>query len=89
MGIAAYRQKRYEAADAFLKAAVETSPNYQPAHYYYALNLKRLGRIEESNQQMAIALDLDKQEKAKRTQQPRIQAPDVSPEAAPPQPPRP
>ncbi|MGA2809791.1 MAG: tetratricopeptide repeat protein [Candidatus Acidiferrum sp.] len=74
-GIAAYRQKQYDVADGFLKSAVESSPGYQPAHYYYALNLKRLGRTEESNREMQIALDLDAQAKAPQTRQQLILEP--------------
>jgi tetratricopeptide (TPR) repeat protein len=74
-GIAAYRQKQYDAADNFLKDAVESSPAYQPAHYYYALNLKRLGRTDESSREMQIALDLDAQAKAAQTRQQLILEP--------------
>jgi tetratricopeptide (TPR) repeat protein len=75
MGIVAYRQKRYEAAEGFFKSALENSPKYQPAHYYYGLDLRRLGRAEESSRELQTALELDKEEKAKRTQQPHILAP--------------
>jgi tetratricopeptide (TPR) repeat protein len=75
LGIAAYRQKQYDTADVFLKSAVENSPSYQPARYYYALNLKRLGRAEESSREMQIALDLDAQAKAAQTRQQLILAP--------------
>jgi tetratricopeptide (TPR) repeat protein len=78
MGIVAYRQKRYDAAEGFFKAALESSPKYQPAHYYYGLDLKRLGRAEEANRELQIALELDKEEKARRTQQPHILAPSTA-----------
>jgi tetratricopeptide (TPR) repeat protein len=85
MGIVAYRQKRYDAAEGFFKAALESSPKYQPAHYYYGLVLKRLGRVEEANHELQIALELDKEEKARRTEQPHILGPSTAQPEPPPQ----
>lgn len=87
MGIIDYRQKRYDAANDFLKRAIAQSPDYQPAHYYYALDLKRLGRTEESDREMHIALDLDAQAKAKKTQRSLILESPGS-QSTPPSPPR-
>ncbi len=63
LGIVAYRQKQYEQANEYLQSAIKSAPGYQPAHYYCALNLKRLGKDAESERELQIALDLDAQAK--------------------------
>jgi tetratricopeptide (TPR) repeat protein len=71
LGIIAYRRKNFDEADGYLRSAVKSAPTYQPAHYYYGLNLKRLGKQVESERELQIALDLDTQAKAAQSQ-PRI-----------------
>lgn len=58
MGILAYRSKAYDEARKWLSAAVQSSPDYQPAHYYYGLKLNRLGEKEPSKVQLAEATRL-------------------------------
>ena len=58
MGILMYREKNYEKAAEYLSEAIVSSPEYQPAHYYYGLTLGRLGKKDESNAELKRALDL-------------------------------
>ncbi|HTV15355.1 MAG TPA: tetratricopeptide repeat protein [Acidobacteriaceae bacterium] len=67
-GQACYRLKRYAEALQWLDRAVAAAPDYQPAHYYRGLTLARLGRKEESEQELAEAAKLaDAQNKKDRT----------------------
>ena len=72
LGIVAYRQNKYEEADGYLQSAIKSAPDYQPAHYYCGLNLKRLGKDAESQRELQIALDLDKHAKAEQKRAPRV-----------------
>jgi Flp pilus assembly protein TadD len=58
MGILAYRAKAYAQADTYLQQAVTAAPQYQTAHYYRGLTLARMGRIEESKAELAVASEL-------------------------------
>jgi len=58
MGILAYRAKQYTSARGRLTAAVESSPGYQPAHYYLGLTLARLGEKAASDHELALATQL-------------------------------
>lgn len=73
MGILAYRGKKFEIARDSLLAAVQSSPQYQPAHYYLGLTLKRLGDIDGSARELKIAEELasEQQGKGKPIQQER------------------
>lgn len=57
-GQACYRLRRYADALAWLDKAIAAAPDYQPAHYYRGLTLARLGRKEESEQELATASKL-------------------------------
>lgn len=58
LGILAYRRKDFVAARERLTAAVESSPDYQPAHYYLGLALSRLGEKADSERELKTAIDL-------------------------------
>ena len=61
MGILAYRAARYDEAKVDLATAIESAPEYQKAHYYYALTLSRLGRKPEAEREFALAKTLQKE----------------------------
>jgi tetratricopeptide (TPR) repeat protein len=58
MGILAYRAKDYVGAERYLAQAVVNAATYQPAHYYYGLTLARLGKKEQSERELKIAISL-------------------------------
>lgn len=72
MGILAYRAKDYPAAAPYLQSAIAAAPDYQPAHYYLGLTLRRLGKQQEAERELATAVALATQQQGKS--QP-IQAP--------------
>lgn len=65
MGILAFRAKKYAAARDSLKQAVAAAPDYQPAHYYLGLSLRRLGDKEGSARELKIAVDLAAKQQGK------------------------
>ncbi len=62
LGILAYRRKEFAAANTSLTAAVQSSPDYQPAHYYLGLTLARLGDKAGSERELKTATDLTNQQ---------------------------
>ncbi len=58
MGIVSYRAKEFAIARDQLMAAVQSSPDYQPAHYYLGLTLARLGDKEASDRELTLATQL-------------------------------
>jgi tetratricopeptide (TPR) repeat protein len=57
-GQAYFKQKQYAEAEEFLQRAVAAAPEYETAHYYLGLTLARLGRKEDSEQELALAAKL-------------------------------
>ena len=74
-GIAYYREKQYDKAMQFLEAAIQTTPEYQPGHYYLGLTLARLGKTEESERELATATRLADQDNKKAANRLRITNP--------------
>ena len=58
MGILAYRSRQYTQARTYLARAVASSPDYQPAHYFYGLTLARLGEKQASDAELKTAVEL-------------------------------
>lgn len=58
MGILSFRRQDYASAESYLAKAVGNAPDYQPAHYYYGLTLARLGKKEQSERELQIAISL-------------------------------
>src|SRR5215471_5184821 len=46
-------------AEQEFKQAIELSPNYPPAHQWYASLLAELGRVDQAKQEMVLALEID------------------------------
>jgi len=60
MGVISFRRKDYAQAEQYLKSAIDALPGYGPAHYQYALTLKKLGRKDEAQKEFATAYALNK-----------------------------
>lgn len=61
-GILAYRRKDFADARRQLTAAVASSPDFQPAHYYLGLTLARLGEKADSERELQTATDLGRKQ---------------------------
>ena len=62
MGILAFRGKDYAEAEKYFARAEQSSPNYQPAHYYRGLALEHLGRKQEAARELKKATELDREQ---------------------------
>lgn len=60
LGIFAFRKSDYGEARKILEQAIASAPNYQKAHYYYALTLAKLGEKAEAERQFEISRSLQK-----------------------------
>jgi tetratricopeptide (TPR) repeat protein len=60
IGILAYRAAKYDEACADLERAIAAVPNYQKAHYYYALALSRVGKKADAEREFEISRSLQK-----------------------------
>lgn len=58
MGIIAYREKNYAASEQYLTKAIAAAPDYQPAHYYLGLTLRRLGKQDDAQKELQTASTL-------------------------------
>jgi tetratricopeptide (TPR) repeat protein len=67
-GIALFRLKQYDRAADVLHQATQAAATYQPAHYYLGLALARLGRKQESDQELTTAARLASDENARSSQ---------------------
>lgn len=61
LGMLAYRAGQYKDAQIRLQKAIDSAPQYQKAHYYYALTLSRLGEKTEAEREFAVARRLQKE----------------------------
>jgi tetratricopeptide (TPR) repeat protein len=61
MGRAKMEGKRFDEAVDFLQRAIASDASLREAHYYLGLTYARMGKKEESEQQLAIATQLEKQ----------------------------
>lgn len=81
LGEAYFKKKKYDKALDYLKHAITAASDYQPAHYYLGLTLARLGKPEESKQELAIAEKLADAENRKASQRLQLNAPFGEPDA--------
>ena len=65
LGILSYRTKDYPGAERWLARAVTVSPDYQPAHYYLGLTLRRLGRQQDADRELHLATELASKQQGK------------------------
>ena len=72
MGRVAFQRKNYEEAADFLRRAIAGDAPLREAHYYLGLTYARLGRKEESEQEMQIASRLEHEEVEQHQQEVRI-----------------
>ena len=72
LGQLRFEQKAYAEAVDFLQRAVASNDALREAHYYLALTYARLGRTQESNEQLQIATRLEHEETEKQRTMLRI-----------------
>ena len=78
LGRVAFEQKRYPDAIDLLQRAIAGDDSLREAHYYLGLTFARVGRKEESTNQLEIATRLEHDEAQRRRAVPRIQNGDPS-----------
>jgi tetratricopeptide (TPR) repeat protein len=66
LGRVAFQQKRYEASSNYLKLAILSDPSLREAHYYLGMAYGRMGQSQDSQKELAIANDLDREEVQKQ-----------------------
>jgi tetratricopeptide (TPR) repeat protein len=60
MGRLAFQRKEYQAAVELFLRAIQSDKMVRPAHYYLGLTYSRLGRKEDSEKELAIAAQLER-----------------------------
>ncbi len=65
LGETYFKEKKYDKALEYLQHATTAASDYQTGHYYLGLTLARLGRSEESHQELEIAKKLADDENKK------------------------
>jgi tetratricopeptide (TPR) repeat protein len=66
LAILDYQLKKYDDAETELEAAIKSLPNYRTARYYHGLTLARLGRKEEAEAELSLAMQLGKKKELQR-----------------------
>lgn len=75
LGRVEFEQKHYPEALSLLQQAVSQDESLGEAHYYLGLTLARMGRKEESNEQLEIAARLEQEQKERSRNLVRIRKP--------------
>jgi len=75
LGKVEFEQKHYAGALAQLQQAVSQDDSLQEAHYYLGLTLARMGRKQESDEQLQIAARLEQEQKERGRNMLRIRKP--------------
>jgi tetratricopeptide (TPR) repeat protein len=78
LGKANFEQKHYPEAAVLLQHAIGQDDSLQEAHYYLGLSLARLGRKQESSEQLDIAARLEHERKERGMHVLRLNKPDDS-----------
>ncbi len=78
LGKVDFEQKRYPEAVSLLQQAVSQDDSLQEAHYYLGLTLARMGRKQESSEQLEIAARLEQERKERGRHVLRLNKPDDS-----------
>ncbi len=68
LAILAYQAHQYEEAEGYLEKAIAASPDFQTAHYYRGLTLAKLGRMQESQTEMDLAVKMANEQNARKDQ---------------------
>jgi tetratricopeptide (TPR) repeat protein len=76
LGRVEFEQKHYSEAISLLQQAVSQDDSLQEAHYYLGLGLARMGRKQESNEQLEIAARLEQEQKERSRNILRIRKPE-------------
>ncbi len=75
LGRVEFEQKHYPEAISHLQQAVSLDDSIQEAHYYWGLTLARVGRKQESDQQLEIAARLEEERKERGRRLLRLREP--------------
>jgi tetratricopeptide (TPR) repeat protein len=76
LGRVEFEQKHYPEALSLLQQAMDQDDSLQEAHYYLGLTLARMGRKQESDEQLGIAARLEQEQKERSRNMLRIRKPD-------------
>jgi tetratricopeptide (TPR) repeat protein len=76
LGRVEFEQKHYPEAISLLQQAMSQDDSLQQAHYYLGLTLARMGRKQESNEQLEIAARLEHEQKERSRSMLRIRKAD-------------
>jgi tetratricopeptide (TPR) repeat protein len=76
LGKVAFEQKHYPEAIILLQQAASQDASLQEAHYYLGLTLARMGRKQESTEQLEIAARLEQEQKERSRTMLRIRKPE-------------
>ena len=66
LAILAYQAHQYQVAESELEKAISASPDFQTAHYYRGLTLAKLGRKDESQSELDLALKMANEQDAQK-----------------------
>jgi len=75
LAILDYKAKQYDQAESLLEKATQYAPDFQTARYYHGLTLARLGRKQESEKELAIAIQIADAQNARKEQEKQLAAP--------------
>jgi tetratricopeptide (TPR) repeat protein len=76
LGKVEFEQKHYPESIPPLQEAISQDNSLQEAHYYLGLTLARMGRKQESNEQLEIAARLEQEQKERSRKMLRIRRPE-------------
>lgn len=66
LAILAYQAHQYQIAEGELEKAISASPDFQTARYYHGLTLAKLGRKDESQSELDLALKMANEQDARK-----------------------
>lgn len=65
LGMLDFRSQQYESARSYLDRAILAAPDYQPAHYYRGLTLRKLGDMARAEEDLRVAVELANKQQGK------------------------
>lgn len=80
LAILDYKARQYDQAEALLEKATQSAPGFQTARYYHGLALAKLGHKQESEKELAVAIQLADAQNARKEQQKQLAAQPYKPE---------
>ncbi len=74
MAILAYQDHKYDEAEGDLEKAIAASPDFQTARYYHGLTLAKLGRKDESQAELDLAMRMANEQNARKDKMKQLSA---------------